>query len=252
MLQRGIGLAILCLSLPISSLAQASQTAQVEIVRKLIAEEAAARVDLPFGGDGIQVNDSGVINQNELKKQIQKNGRSVESGRVVALTKIEFSDKSIDVELDGGGKEKKSFMDHIQVGIGGAPVGSQNPQQQPSSVRKANGSKITLIFTKKVPTDLTSDQLVQLLSPVLDFTKRNLTSTGVELLPQEFKEAVLAKEALPGMDEDTVILALGRPNRKTTEVVNGVEQEQWQYDGRGLKKKFIVFENNVVVKIVEY
>ena len=77
-------------------------------------------------------------------------------------------------------------------------------------------------------------------------------SLPVELLPQEFKEAVLAKEALPGMDEDTVILALGRPNRKTTEIVNGVEQEQWQYDGRGLKKKFIVFENNVVVKIVEY
>lgn len=250
MLQRGIGLAILCLSLPISGMAQASQSAQSEIVRKLIAEEAAARIDLPFGGDGIQVTDSGVINDTELRKQIQKNGRSVETGRVVALTKIEFNDKSIDVELDGGGKDKKSFMDHVQVGVGGAPIGSQQPQ--PSNVRKANGSKITLTFAKKVPADLTSDELVQLLSPVLDFTKRNLTSTGIELLPQEFKEAVLAKEARIGMDEDTVVLALGRPNRKTMEVVEGVEQEQWQYDGRGLKKKYIVFENNVVVKITDY
>src|SRR5215471_18650955 len=224
MIQRGFGLAILCLSLPLAGMAQASQSAQSEIVRKLIAEEAAARVDLPFGGDGIEVSDSGVINQNDLKKQIQKNGRSVETGRVVALTKIEFGDKSIDVELDGGGKDKKSFMDHIQVGIGGAPLGTSQPQQQPSNVKKANGSKITLTFAKKVPADLTSDQLVQLLSPVLDFTKRNLTSTGIELLPQEFKEAVLAKEALPGMDQDTVILALGRPLRKTMETVNGVEQ----------------------------
>jgi len=249
MTPRGIGLAIFCLSFPIAGLAQVSEKAQSDIVRKLIAEEAAARVDLPFGGEGVQVTDSGAINETELKKQIQKNGRSVETGRVVSLTKIEFSDKSIDIELDGGGKDKKSFTDHIQVGVGGAPLGTQQPQ--PSNTKKATGSKITLTFPRKIPADLTSEQLVQYLSPVLDFTKRNLTSTGVELLPPEFQEAVLAKEARVGMDEDTVVLAMGRPNRKTMEVVEGVEQEQWQYDGRGLRKTFIVFEKSIVVKIVE-
>jgi len=92
---------------------------------------------------------------------------------------------------------------------------------------------------------------VQYLSPVLDFTKRNLTSTGIELLPQEYQEAVLAKEARVGMDEDTVVLAMGRPNRKTMEVVDGVEQEQWQYNGRGLRKTFVVFEKSIVVKVVD-
>src|SRR5215471_1389169 len=141
MFHRGIGLAMLCLSFPLAGLAQASQSAQVEIVRKLIAEEAAARVDMPFGSDGVQLTDSGIINDADLRKQIQKSGRSVETGRIVALTKIEFSDKSIDIELDGGGKDKKSFMDHVQVGIGGAPLGTPQPQQ-PSNVKKANGSKI--------------------------------------------------------------------------------------------------------------
>src|SRR6185295_13765688 len=121
MTPRGIGLAIFCLSFPIAVTAQVSESGQSAIVRKLIAEEAAARVDMPLGGEGVELTDSGVINQTELKKQIQKNGRSVETGRVVALTKIEFSDRSIDIELDGGGKDKKSFMDHVQVGVCGGP-----------------------------------------------------------------------------------------------------------------------------------
>jgi hypothetical protein len=85
----------------------------------------------------------------------------------------------------------------------------------------------------------------------LDFTKHNLTSTGVETLPQEFREAVIAKEAKIGMDQDTVVLALGRPIRKSTEVVGGVEQEEWEYRGAGIRKTLVVFENSIVVKVKE-
>ena len=117
---------------------------------------------------------------------------------------------------------------------------------------KANGSKVSLMFSNKVPSSLTFDQLQELLGPVLDFTKKTIVSTNIESLPPEFKEAVLAKEAVIGMDQDTVLLAMGIPDRKTLEKVNGIEQEEWQYNGRGVKKTFVTFENNLVVKVTEY
>lgn len=247
MLRCGIGFTILCLILPASALAQASDSARGEILRKLIAEESAARIEMPFGGEGVLLSESGEINKEKLGKQIQKNGRSIQSGRIVAITSFEFNDKSVAVELDGGGKEKKRFGGHVQVSVGGATTQPNRP-----TAAKVRGSRIVLSFTKKVPADLTPEQLKVLLSPVLDFTKHTLTGATVQSLPPEFQEAVLAKEARIGMDQDTVILALGLPSRKTTERVNGVEQETFQYDGRGVSKTFVVFENNIVVKITEY
>jgi len=248
MSRRGIAFAILCLSMPLSCLAQASDAARSEIIRKLLAEEAAARIDLPFGGEGVRLSDSGEIDGQKLQKQIQKNGKSVVSGRIVRLTKIEFDSKSVAIELDGGGKEKKGLGGHVQVSAGGV----SSPSPQTSTVSKARGSKITISFASKVPSGLTSDQLKLILGPILDFTKQTLASSSIETLPPEFQEAVKAKEARIGMDEETVLLAMGRPNRRTSEKVDGVMQEKWQYDIVGNRRTFVTFEKSIVVKITEY
>jgi hypothetical protein len=76
MTRRGIILAVLCLALPAVGLTQASKASETEIIRKLLAEEAAARVDMPLGGEGIEVSERGEINESKLKKEIQKNGMS--------------------------------------------------------------------------------------------------------------------------------------------------------------------------------
>ena len=244
----GIGLALLCLFFPLHAFAQASPNSRAEILRKLIAEVAAARIDMPFGGEGVQLSDQGEVNQGKLLKQLQKKGKSVQTGRVVAVTHIDFSDKRIDIELDGGGKEKKGLGGHVQVSVGGTSPVPQNAPVAP----KVLGSKISLIFGKKIPADLNSDQLKQMISPVLDFNKRTISNTSIESLPTEFKEAVQAKEARIGMDENTVLLALGRPDQKTTEKVDGVEQEVWRYDVLGRRKTFVTFEKSIVVKVTEY
>ena len=169
-------------------------------------------------------------------------------GRVVRVTNVEFGSKNIDVELDHGGKEKKRITDHIQVGVGG--ISTPGPQQ--STGPKVNGSKVSLVFSGKVPPELTFQQLQQLLSPVLDFTKKTVVSGSVESLPPELKAAVLAKEAVIGMSQDIVLLAMGIPDKKTLEKVNGVEQEEWQYYGVGKKRTFVTFEREIVVKVTEY
>jgi hypothetical protein len=243
------GIVCIGLSLPVS--AQISRDARYDILRTVLADQAAARVGLPFGNDGVELSESGNINEDKLDKDLRKNGQSIESGKVVTVTEIAFADNKIEVELDGGGKNKKSVLDRIQVGVGmggttTAPVGRDD------KIAKAKGSKIVLRFEKKVPPDLTPDQLRQLLNPILDFNKRSFMKTGIESLPPEFQEAVKAKEAKIGMDRSTVLMALGRPDKKFRETKNGIFNEQWLYYQRGLRALFVTFEDNLVVEIKQY
>jgi hypothetical protein len=166
------------------------------------------------------------------------------------LTEIAFDDDRIKVELDGGGKNKKGILDRIQVGVGMGTT--TTPVGRNDKTANAKGSKIVLRFAKKVPPDLKPEELKELLSPVLDFNKRNFMKTGIEALPPEFQEAVKAKEARIGMDRGTVLMALGRPDNKFRETKNGVYTEQWLYYQRGLRALFVTFENDVVVEIKQY
>ena len=234
-----------CLSFPLQ--AQISRDAKFELLRTVLADQAAARIDMPFGGDGVELSDDGQVNKEKLDKEMKKNGQSIATGKVVTITDMSFSDNKIELVLDGGGKNKKNVLDHIQVGIGygGGPI-RQDPTQ------KAKGSKIVLRFAKKVPPDLKPEALKEMLKPVLDFNKQVAIQSPVDALPPEFREAVKAKEAKIGMDRDTVIMALGRPDKKVREKKDGVDVEDWIYFQRGLRAKFITFENNVVVRIAEY
>jgi hypothetical protein len=243
-----IPLALLLSAVP--AMAQLSQDARFAILHSVIAAEGAARMPMPRGGGGLELTDAGQIDRDKLQKEIQKNGQSIAIGRVVSITAIEFGDKSIDIELDGGGEKKKSILSRIQVGVGGGPIGGGPQQGQQQKEEEARGSKITLKFAGKVPPTLTGDQLKELLNPVLDFNKQSVAKAGVDALPPEFKEAVLAKQVLVGMDGKTVRLALGAPNRK--ERTPGTALEDWIYIGRGNKTTFVTLDNDIVVSIREY
>src|SRR6266699_1926104 len=112
----------LCLSFPLQ--AQISRDAKFELLRTVLADQAAARINMPFGADGVDLSENGEVNKEKLDKEIKKNGQSIASGKVVTITEMSFSDNKIELELDGGGKNKRSFIDHVQVGIGygGGPV----------------------------------------------------------------------------------------------------------------------------------
>jgi hypothetical protein len=247
---QGFFAVLLCgsLSLPLS--AQIARDAKYDILRTVIADQASARVALPFGSDGVEISDSGQVNQQRLERDLKKNGQSIEVGKVVTVTDIAFDDDRIEIELDGGGKNKKNILDRIQVGVGvnnrTAPVGRDD------KTAKAKGSKVVVRFAQKVPPDLKPEQLKEILSPLLDFNKHNFMKTGIEALPVEFQEAVKAKEARIGMDRSTVIMALGRPDNKFRETKDGVFTEQWYYELRGARRLFVTFEDNVVVQIKQY
>jgi hypothetical protein len=223
---------------------QASQAARIQILHTVIAERAAARIGMPFGGAGINLSETGVLDRPKLEKEIKNNGESVQAGRVVGITAISFSDREIEVELDGGGKAKTSVLKRVDGVLGGPST---------TNGKKVNGSKVTLQFEKKVPTDITPERLKELLAPVLDFSSQGLVKSDLDSLPAEFREAVLAKKARIGMDSNTVLLALGRPNTRIRDKSpDGVDQVTWRYNGAGLHATLVVFEDDVVVGVKEF
>lgn len=243
MIYRSCFAVCLCLSLCLPLPAQISRDAKFEILHTVIAEQASARIGLPFGVAGVELSEEGEISRDKLDKEIKKNGQSIEAGKIVTVSEIGFDDNKIEIELDGGGKNKKGFFERIEVGMG-----SRTTPVSRDDTKKAKGSKIVLRFAKKVPLNLTPAALKEMLNPVLDFNKHNFMKTGIESLPPEYQEAVKAKEARIGMDRSTVVMALGRPDKRVYEK----ETEDWIYYQRGLRAQFVTFQDNVVVRIKQY
>jgi hypothetical protein len=248
MLFRGNLLAVLVMGASVTAHAQLTQEARFSILGSLIATEGAARIPMPLGKNGVDLSENGLIDRDKLQKEISSNGQAITPGKVVSITAIEFGDKSVEFELNGGGTKKKSILSRIQIGVGGA-----SSQSTPQSEAPAIGSKIVLKFSGKIPPSLTVEELKDLLNPVLDFTKQTTARAGIEALPPEFRDAVAAKEARIGMDANMVLLALGPPNKRIrAKNDKGIEQEDWQYIGKGRRQTFVTFEQDVVVEIREY
>src|SRR5437667_6579619 len=89
-------LVCLCLSFPLP--AQLSRDSEFEILRTVIADQASARIAMPFGTAGIELSEAGEINKDTLDKEMKKNGQSVELGKVVTVTDIDLSDDEIEIE----------------------------------------------------------------------------------------------------------------------------------------------------------
>jgi hypothetical protein len=249
---RGNLLVALVLGVSTSAHAQLTQDARFSILAGLIATEGAARIPMPLGKNGVDLSENGLYDQGKLQKEIANNGQAITPGKIVTITAIEFGDKTLEFELNNGGTKKKSILSRISVNAGGGVSSSQqDPNAKPEA--PAIGSKITLKFSSKISPNLTVEQLKDLLNPVIDFSKQSTARGDAETLPPEFRDAIARKEALAGMDGNTVILALGQPNKRVREKnEKGVEQEDWIYIGRGRKQTFVTFEKDVVVSIKEY
>ena len=77
---RGVWASLVCICVSVPAAAQVSKDAKYEILRTVLADQAAARIALPFGGDGVEVSDSGQVSKDKLVRDIQKNGQSIEAG----------------------------------------------------------------------------------------------------------------------------------------------------------------------------
>src|SRR6266478_2520934 len=95
---------------------------KLKLIRYVSGEFAKAVKPLPAGKEGFQVYVGKSINQELLDRAVATHGAAVNTGDSVQITKLEFHDHTIVVDVNGGGRGKKSWKDHIQIGMGGVPT----------------------------------------------------------------------------------------------------------------------------------
>ncbi len=217
---------------------------KIELTRGLTAEYATAKIQLPRSKKALDVQENGTYDKATWSDAGRENGPAARVGDSIQITKMEIEKDRLVFEINGGMKSGKHWYDHVQVGMGG----STTPVSRGQNTSAPGGTTIALIFPDGVR-PMKASEVKKLLAPILDFEKHSVTEQYADTLPPEIKAAVTAKKAIPGMDRDQVLLALGRPERKTRETKDGIDLEDWIYGKPPGKITFVTFEGSKVTKV---
>jgi hypothetical protein len=240
----GLGLALLVVPLAFPK-EQLTREERIDLIRGLVREIAVSKVALPRGKKGIRVEYPGTLDKEKADAELRANGIAIKPGMPVEITKITFKSDEIIFELNGGGKRRKKWYEHIEVGVGGAtqPIARETPDL-------AFGSWIKLAFKGKVP-QLTVPQVKEALGSALDWERHSPTVLYSPAVPPQFKDAIKRHEVLVGMNRDAVLSSKGPPDRRVREERNGAEQEDWIY-GLPPHVLFVTFDGDTVIKVTQY
>ena len=233
------------MSLPAQNLKPATRMA---ILRDLVAEYGVLQAPLPRGEEGLRLEASGAIDRDALQYELTQQGTAIPAKVVVQVTAIAFRDREIEFEINGGGKKKTKWYEHIEIGMGTRTTPINNPN---AGANAGAGSMITLRFPGRLQ-EMTVEEIKDYLSPVLDFNAKSPILTMSEPVPPEFQKAIEEKVAAVGMNRDMVLAALGPPDRKVREEIDGIEEEDWIYGSPPLKVTFVTFQGEEVVEVQEY
>jgi hypothetical protein len=233
------------------------ENSKLNLIRYVSGEFAKAIKPLPAGKEGFHVNVGKPLEAEMLDRAVAKHGPAVNTGDSVQITKLEFRDHQIIVDVNGGGRGKKHWRDHLQIGLGGAgypPMQTSSAQDPgPPGMQPGMGSTIFLEFSKPLP-DITPDELKQLLSPFLNFSKeRSAAVQWFDTLPPEMKKAIQDRRPVVGMDREELVAAIGKPDRKVRERdSDGNDIEDWIYGQPPSKTVFVRFRGDRVTSIKQF
>jgi len=232
------------------------ETSKLNLIRYVSGEFAKATKPLPAGKEGFHVSVGKPLETGLLDRAVATHGPAVNTGDNVQITKLEFRDHQIIVDLNGGGRGKRRWRDHLQIGLGGGypPMHTSSTQDQgPPGMQPGMGSTIFLEFNKPLP-DITPDELKQLLSPFLNFSKeRSAAVQWFDTLPPEMKKAIQDRRPVVGMDREELVAAIGKPDHKVRERdSDGNDIEDWIYGQPPSKTVFVRFLGDRVTSIKQF
>jgi hypothetical protein len=242
---------------PASKNTTLQETSKLALIRYVSGEFAKAIKTLPAGKDGFHVSVGKPLDTDLLDRAVATHGPAVNTGDSVQITKLEFREHQIIVDVNGGGRGKSRWRDHIQVGFGGAgypPMQTSSTQDQgPPGMQPGMGSTIFLEFHKLLP-DISPDELKQLLSPFLNFAKeRSAAVQWIDTLPPEMKKAIQDRKPMVGMDREELVAAIGKPDHKVRERdSDGNDIEDWIYGQPPSKTVFVRFMGDRVTSIKQF
>ena len=231
-------------------------SSKLALIRYVSGEFAKAVKPMPAGKEGFLLYAGKPLDGQVLDRAVATHGAAVSPGDKVQITKLDFREHQIVVDVNGGGRGKKHWRDHIQIGMGTPFPTAQTTATQdtgPPGLQPGMGSTIFLEFSNAVP-DLTPEQLKQLLSPLLNFEKeRSAAVQWFDTLPPEMKKAIQDRKPVVGMDREEVIAAIGKPDHKVRERdQDGNDIEDWIYGQPPSKTVFVRFMGDKVTRIQQF
>jgi hypothetical protein len=223
---------------------------RLSLVRYVDGELVQVVRAIPAGKKGFHLKAGVPLNENALRMAVASAGSAINPGDHAQITNLDFKDKEIILEINGGGRGKTRLRDRIHLEVGGVPTMTTTPA---TPVNTNAGATLYLDFDKPLP-DMTAEDLEHFLSGVLDFSKRHSAAVQwVESLPPEIQKAIQDKQPVVGMDHDMVLAAMGRPDRKVREKgTDGSEIEDWIYGTPPAKTIFVSFEGDKVTQVHQY
>lgn len=245
-------------AVPSDHAAHLTDASRMAIIRAISGEFVRAHISLPGGKQGLHVSASQPFTPASDGSQptnafagphvyIAARPPAIHQGDHVQITNIEFRDKTIVFELNGGGKQKWHWRDHLQINNATFPGQSGPPGLE------GQGATIYLDFEHRLP-DVSPEELKARLAPILDFNReRSASAQYAESLPPEFQKAIKDRMAAVGMDHEMVLAAMGRPDRKVRERdADGNDTEDWIYGNPPERTVFVTFIGEKVVRVRQF
>lgn len=96
------------------------EASKLELIRYVSGEFAKATKSLPAGKEGLIVHVGKPLNLEFLDRAVATHGAAVNNGDRVQITKLDFRDNEIIVDLNGGGRGKKSLRDRFHIELSGS------------------------------------------------------------------------------------------------------------------------------------
>lgn len=227
------------------------ETSKLDLVRFVDGELVRVVQPIPMGKKGLHLKAGVPLDEKALRMALAGANGAINPGDRAQISDLQFKDKQVVVDINGGGKGKTRLRDRIHLEVGGAVPTVSTTSDKP--VNTTPGATIYLDFDKPLP-DMTPEDLQGYLSGVLDFSKRHSAAVQwVDSLPPEIQKAIQERQPIVGMDHDMVLAAMGRPDRKVREKnADGSEVEDWIYGTPPEKTIFVSFEGDKVTQVRQY
>jgi hypothetical protein len=227
------------------------EESRLALVRFVDSELVRVVQPLPAGKKGFHLKAGVPLDEKQLRMALGSSGSAINPGDKAQISSLEFKEREIIVDINGGGRGKKRLRDRIHLEVGGVPTMSTTQPDTPVDTNA--GATVYLDFDKAVP-DMTPDDLKQYLSGLLDFSKQHSAAVQwMDTLPADIQKAIEAKRPAVGMDREMVVAALGRPDRKVREKApDGSETEDWIYGQPPAKTIFVKFEGDKVTQVEQF
>src|SRR5260370_14756103 len=95
------------------------ETSKLSLIRFVSGEFAKAVKPLPAGKEGFHVTVGKPLQTELLDRAVASHGPAINTGDNVQITRLEFRDHQIIVDMNGGGRGKRHWRDYIPIGYGG-------------------------------------------------------------------------------------------------------------------------------------